>query len=46
MILYTALGDESVTAYYNQTSNGAFRLPLQRSSWSLLGSWAISARLY
>jgi hypothetical protein len=46
MILYTALGDESVTAYYNQTPNGAFRLPLQRSSWSLLGSWAISARLY
>jgi transposase len=33
-------------AYYNQTTNGAFRLPLQRSSCSFLDSCAISARLY
>src|SRR5437763_10802651 len=31
-------------AYYNRTSNRAFRLPLQRTS--ALGSWVISARLY
>jgi hypothetical protein len=30
-------------AYYNRTSNGAFRLPLQRAIHSLLGSRAISA---
>jgi len=33
-------------AYSNRTSNGAFRLPLQRTIHSLLGSCAISARLY
>jgi transposase len=30
-------------AYYNRTSNGAFRLPLQRAIHALLGSRAISA---
>ncbi len=33
-------------AYYNRTSNGAFRLPFQRASCSLLDSCAISAWLY
>jgi transposase len=30
-------------AYYNRTSNGAFRLPLQGTTYSLLDSCAISA---
>ncbi len=32
-------------AYYNRTSNGAFRLPLQRA-FSPISSYAISAKLY
>jgi hypothetical protein len=33
-------------AYYNRTSNGAFRLLLQRASCSFLDSCGTSARLY
>ncbi len=33
-------------AYYNRTSNGAFRLPLQRASCPFLDSRGTSARLY
>src|SRR2546423_11616628 len=33
-------------AYYNRTSNGAFRLPLQRTSCPFLDSCVTSARLY
>ena len=33
-------------AYYNHTSNGAFRLPLQRAPYPSLVSCGTSARLY